>query len=212
MKNNIICLFLVIFLLTGCTIKYNLNINKDGIKEIAKISAPLGGLSYFEAENQLDNIIISNISEDGSISNKYKIDKIINTNEYGLELTLNDYRESSFMNGCYSNVNISNDGKNYILQSEGNFNCFNIWDQDYDVEINISVDGKVIESNADSHNGSTYTWKLYDDQSKDIYIKYSLDKKDNNNTISIYIIIGLFVIIVGVVIYFVIRNKKVNEI
>ena len=88
----------------------------------------LDNLSYKSAEKKLDGIIMANTSDSGSISPEYEINKIIDNETYGLEFILDDYKASAFMKGCYSNVSLTQDNDNYILQYEGHFSCFNIWD------------------------------------------------------------------------------------
>lgn len=82
------------------------------------------------------------------------------------------------------------------------------------LEFSMYIPYYVSKHNADKVGNNTYTWNITDLEKDSIQINFDMSKSSNyvNKTIYVYIIIGLFVIIIGVVIYFVMRNKKANEI
>ena len=82
------------------------------------------------------------------------------------------------------------------------------------MELSLNIPYYVSSHNATKVNGNTYTWIIDDIDNERIKINFDMSKKYNyvDNTFSIIVIIGFSVIIFGVIIFFVIKNKKANEI
>lgn len=204
-----ICLIIVLLVsITGCSVEYNLDISKNKMVENVVILNDVNSLNGVDVSDKLDGIIASNTAQ-GELLYNYDIEKYLNTDEYGLKLNLDNYQLSSFKT-CFSNFSITTDGDYYLINGSSGFNCLNIWDNDYDVKINIKIHGKIVDSNADSVKKNVATWVI-DNENDSIYLRYKLSNS-KNNLFSTILIFSLLIIIAFVSVYIYIKNKKNNEI
>lgn len=92
----------------------------------------------------------------------------------------------------------------------------NIKDQidGFPVEISLYIPYHVMSNNATRVSKNTYTWIINDLEKDTINISFDMSKAYNyrNKIIEICTIIGFSIIILIIIIYLVIRNKKANEI
>lgn len=188
--NNKKVIFLVIslFLLTGCTVHYNLSINYNNIIEYVVLQ---------NSDVAISDDMFSTINDDYGIY--YNIDYDFDPEEC-LESTCPTYIDdsfgashiySSFEEYCESKVikdffgdfKVSQNNTVYFLTATPNTQLKGILeDVNYikapvdEILINILVPYKVIESNADQVNGNTYTWTYNKDNlDKVLTISYTTD-------------------------------------
>ena len=216
MKKIIIILILSIFLLSGCSVQYNLEINKEGFKEnisIGKFDADnVEGFQYLTPY-----AIVNGVNQEF-----YKLDysnQILNLSyDYGVY----NYDMSEALNQCYDMSNFSYDNNYYYILTSGEFKCLSYMGYTTDeVRINIKSDYNVVESNADLVENNVYTWIINKNNkgNKPIDIVFDINNSNNlkgNNKLSqfstFFLVIGAFVI-VGIIILFVyLHGKKKNKI
>lgn len=205
-------IFIVLFLLllTGCSVEYNLDISKNEYIENIDILDGIITLNGEDANKKLNEIIRSNKTIGGPLYG-YNVEKILNNDQYGLKLNLDNYDLSTFKT-CFSNFDISVVNDYYILKGDSGFNCLNIWNKDYTIKININIDGKIIDSNANQVRNNIATWYI-DSENDYVYLKYSLnDKNHKNNLLGIILVCSLLIVIALIMVYIYIKNKKNNEI
>ncbi len=226
-----IVLILIIILLSGCSVEYNLTINEDSSvneKVVAK-------------ENTNRMKINTGLSEDQSVNYLYKMfdrtglnTQISTINKDGMTIStvtgsyssLDKYSKN-FTSDLFKEADVKKEGNIITLTFDQSMKLSSdssrglVYD---DVVVNITVPFKVIEHNADTYKRNTYIWKIGKDQKlKQIKIKY--DKSDlisakevklGNFKFNIrysYMVIGAFLLVVGIIVLIVyINNKKNNKI
>lgn len=240
MKNKkILLIFFLMFLITGCTVDYELDITNEVVDENITIIdydeskwdllQDLNGhdpLSYRDSINiyNKDDVNIYVTSDNTKTYDK----ELINEGALGIKLktnyNINEFNKHTYIGNCYKYFNVKNDGDVYTLSTSKVFMCFGgthpLLDQ---VNVKIRVNNEVIDSNADSHGNNVYTWNITKENAnnKQIILSYKRDKtigekiRDlslKDDKISIAIIIIFFGVVVCIGIYIFIKNKKNNEI
>ena len=211
---KIVIISLILFLITGCNVEYNLDLTDDNFTENVNIyldsSSSEESLNYY-----LENDI--NAFFDGDATYVYKKEKIENPLGMNLKFGYGDiasYSVSSFLKQCFNKTNISSD-EEYIYISADEFLC-----QSYDYEelnsavINFTTNHTVINHNANIVRDGVYTWNLNSNFSK-VSLKLkkvketeniqnqesdnkNVDNKKNNN-FSTGIAIIIFIAFIGVI-------------
>lgn len=208
-------LFLILLLFfTGCDVTYNLNIDDDFIEDIAINNK----VTNYDANS--DSELLLNLKTDFPLYNdSKKTNKIYETNlkndENNFNLSLHGEFKSSNENSnaisyvCPVYSVTKEDGRIIINAAEFDLDSNNI----DTLTVNITSNKKVIEHDADSHDGNTYTWviehndDMYED---DVYIVFA-----DNNLFSInkdkpmlnFIIALIIIFIFGLIIYLFVRAK-----
>ena len=162
MKNKIIIL-LSLLLLTGCTVNYNLEINKDTLNET------ITGTVTKEESSQDSNAtglstVYSIINEDQKpVYNKEELyQKELKESGNNINYTfkynynIEDFVNSTIINTCFENKEIEEIDNYYSIRLSGNFYCL------YNKKINIAVTSnlKVASNNADKIKDNTYIWTI----------------------------------------------------
>lgn len=212
MKKGIL-LWLLIFLLTGCTVNYDLKIESNKIEE--NISGSISKDLYEIKETDTDvNIFYSIINFD-----QYPLLKgndvyhktIVNT-EDGVDYNFkykynNNFDQSRLLNTCFENVVFKESDQYYYVKLSGDFYCL------YSDQIVINVNTKyvVFDHNADKVKNNTYTW-IIDDNSTEINATISKeiinDLDDVKNKPNYFRIVSFVVLIVLSLITYLLYKKK----
>ena len=229
-KIKIILLILVMFLFSGCSVKYNLYINSDlSVNEEIKASENSSELKTLTGQ---DPKVAAN-----SIYEYYKINGVkynMSTTSDSAETTstvstsfksLEDYEEY-FKSDIVKEVNLTKKGNLITLEYKQDEPLSDYSSQSLvydDVEVNIEVPFKVTKHNADSVKGNTYTWKISKDGGlKNIKITFNEKETINSKKInvlgfleinvkySVLYVVGVAVIILAIVLY-VYRKNKINN-
>ena len=225
---KIFILVLGLFLITGCDVTSNITINKDlKVKEEVRMT---GTTEFFN--NYFKNLPITivkdmlntnnrseTLTKNGYsyiIDNKEKYPAVIATKEYQ---ELDEFTSKTiFKEQYFTNFETITNDNLITIKATG----FKPYDQDPEYyaiskfSLNIKLPFVVTDSNADSVDKSTntYTWKINLD-TKEKEIKLTFDKnKIYIYNISIYIsilILIIFSVIIGVVIYKLIKKNKTNN-
>ena len=233
MKKIIIPLMLV-FLITGCSFRYDLRIGRSTIDEIDSLNntdkSTWNSADYLIAEEKYDSKIKSYIKipqpvylftpvdtydeyaifEDGDY---YKSKIISNDSNHGIEYSfkhkIDNYSEARIIKLCYDSVDVVNDKNVFSISTSDQFNCFDSYEFLDDVEVNITTswDYEVISSNADKNENGKYTWYITKDNADNKSIKIELKKVFNWRLALIITIVAIGVISV---IYF-FTNKRLKN-
>lgn len=194
---KVILLILTIFILCGCSANVNININEDNIEETVEIIS-LTENGYTKEQNYnsfrkyipiyADTIVVDTEPDEPVSGIKYynRTEKEYGNGylfTYNNTFKLNDYVNSQTVkNGFKSSSIIFNDKEEYIelSTSKGELLYYNIYPYLTEVKVNITTSYDVLENNADSVNGNTYTWTFRPTTNKSIYLKLSNPKKDTS--------------------------------
>ena len=190
---KIILLVVAILLLTGCNVKYEINITKDNIYE--KVSL----ISENEVDNEsitsYDIPILSFVDDIGSSDENVEIDGLeyYNLNkEYNgfnnlyLNYTFNwdNYLKSNIVNNSVSSFRIDKDDNQISIYTGSFIKAFEKSNgiNNLEVVVNVSNDYDIITSNANSVVGNTLTWNITKDNYKNSPLNLTIkDKTINNN-------------------------------
>lgn len=217
MKKKIIILVLIAFLLTGCTVNYNLDISKDlKYKEEILIDSDVSPLS----ENQF----LANYKQPVAPKSIEIYDLTTKINEenqltrYYYEHNQKDYINNTFINRCYPEAKLTQEDGSLILKTSGSFQCMHMYlNLNIDeMKINITPELRVQDSNADKVDGNKYTWNLNEDNylEKTIYLKMKLPITTaivNNTTKNTFLLVGAIAILVFLIFAFVKLKKHKNN-
>ena len=232
MKKNIICLFFLVFLLTGCGEKYdndenkiiyNLNVGntfKENIvftysndtyktvKSEPKDNDSSDGWLLFEKINPIDSL--NNVFYDKKIIKNKGFVNVVLDYEY-LE---KEFLRSNFIMRCFENYDLSSYEDYFVINLSGEYLC---WD-DKKIEINVSSDYNVSSTNGEKIDNE-YIWNITGDNYQNVDIQYVVsrdynkqDSKHNsdvnlrNLNYFVMLIIGIFLIYVLYKLY---KMKKI---
>ena len=218
MKNKIIIL-LSLLLLTGCTVNYNLEINKDTLNET------ITGTVTKEESSQDSNAtglstVYSIINEDQKpVYNKEELyQKELKESGNNINYTfkynynIEDFVNSTIINTCFENNEIEEIDNYYSVRLSGNFYCL------YSKKINIAVTSnlKVASNNADKIKDNTYIWTI-DKNTTDIELVVDKDtpytkpiKRGISSTFRIVCFIVL--VVLSLLAYILYKKKNSSEI
>lgn len=230
---NIKKLFLVaiIFLLCGCSVEYDLTINNDlsvNEKVIAKENTNRMKVKTSLDEKESVNYLYKMFDREGlktTISSKTSGNDTI-ASVTGSHDSLEDF-VSNFSSDIFSVNDIEKDGSIVTLT----FNQEQVLDSNLakspvydDIVVNITVPFEVTYNNASSVKKNTYTWKINkDEEKKQIKISFDEEKYKNklkvkigDNTVNIsygiIVLASLIGIILFIILFVYINNKRHNRV
>ena len=216
---KIIVILISLLLLTGCTIDYNLVIDKDSIKETITGTAYKEEYEVREEDSGL-NLFYTYINDDINplISGDGLYTKDINEIDNGINykydfIYKNNYDKSKIINSCFENSNVKETDTYYSIELSGEFYCL------YSDKININVISNyvVLENNAKEVNGNKYSWVIDDSSNVNIFLNISKEIKyeepSKTKFISTFQLVGLiiFVVLTGIT-YFLYRKKNSGKV
>lgn len=206
-------LVLIAIFLSGCSKEYNLTITDDEFIEEVNVTL-------------LDNVdnkkIVDNDYYPLHANTEETYEKKIDSNDGYLKLNLKyrykkeDFANANSVNQCFNERKIFlNDEEYYYLELKEMTDCVS----DFNFDINIITNNKVISNNADEVNNNKYTWHLSEDNKDNFKLKikiakavYSNNGLTNSKVIS-YVILGLIgiaiIIFIGVTIKYVKNKNKI---
>ena len=222
-KIKIIILICSIFLVSGCSVEYNLTIDESTMEE--DINAIFDKATESEIANRMEKIRRTSYYNLDTRENEYYTFKksedenniILN---YNYIYTSNNLYKSEAASRCYYKriVNVTED---YItIDTDDQVSCF-YKDGEKQIDniiVNIKTDLPVVSNNADSIENNNYIWYINDNNytNKPISIKIKKERNEesfNFDNFSIIIVVAT-IIILGLIIFFIIRvkHKKNNKI
>lgn len=222
-KIKIIILICSIFLVSGCSVEYNLTIDESTMEE--DINAIFDKATESEIANRMEKIRRTSYYNLDTRENEYYTFKksedenniILN---YNYIYTSNNLYKSEAASRCYYKriVNVTED---YItIDTDDQVSCF-YKDGEKQIDniiVNIKTDLPVVSNNADSIENNNYIWYINDNNytNKPISIKIKKERNEesfNFDNFSLIIVVAT-IIILGLIIFFIIRvkHKKNNKI
>lgn len=216
-------LFILIIFLSGCSVNYNLSIDKGFYSE--ELTMNESDMSLFSSYNlsgvfeRYDKAPIPKYNEYADYDyNKLKLldsnllyekknvlnDDGIFFSIYGRSMENKNINNSYLMNE-FGNIEYSSDKGIYKFKYRLNDDVFTIYNMVDEISVNISDKNHyIINNNADSIKGNVYTWKLNNGNDKVISFDYKINtkKKSSKKDDVIYFPIFLVVIILFVVVFF----------
>lgn len=224
-----------IFILTGCSATYNLEISTKGFQENIIVNSTSVTENEFFVEYPYEAYYGGKENEGNrmeKIEGQEYYNSKLTTNEKGLKTLKYNYLFSeeefnkansiymtSFENFIMRRYDHDNNGKKdyMIISTSDDFSWFEN-NQDLEkVEINITCHYEIISSNADKVNNNTHTWYLDKDNIKPINMVYNPDKIIDYRTFWQKLLdgdyftpftISILLLIIGSIIYLILKRKS----
>ena len=200
MKKNIF-LVLILFVLTGCTANYEIEINNNKIKE--KLTVLENNVELFDKENDsgwtLRDSFNAILSRDEFSKDDYSIESLNNKNQLGFKYNnekLESIINSTILNQCYTNPSVKIKNNIVEIQTGDSFECYELYENLESVKVTFKTNHKVISTNADLKQDNKYIWNITEKGNKNIKISYDNSKKNTDFNIYIYIVVGGLVLII----------------
>lgn len=228
-KIKIIFIVLIMFLLCGCSVEYNLDIFSDAtIKETVIAEEKTNRMKINTGLDETSSVeylydMFKREGYDTHIKTKTDGDKTIST-VFGYYDSIEEYSEN-FKSDLFEKADVVTKDDIVTLtmnQSEkltDDTSSSLVYDS---VTINIILPFKVVSNNADKVKNDTYTWYITKDEDlKNISISYDKSVNKNEKTIKIgkssirvklkYIVIGVLSILILSIVLIIYRNNKKNN-
>lgn len=214
-KIKIIFMLLAVFLISGCEVKYNIELDYGDINE--EIIIPYNK-EYDEAyKREFYYDVINDKKYETSFKKINGIDKFVLTSKKNDVLMLANNDLTRF---CFDSIDVLLEDNIYYIGTSNIFKCITYDYLDVNkLEINIKTFNKVIESNADKVSIGKYTWVIDENNFNDKNITFVVSK---NEYVWYYKYKGLLIglSIVGIVlfiaclivVFFQRRSDKANDI
>lgn len=224
-----IFIVLIMFLLCGCSVEYNLDIFSDNtIKESVVAEEKTNRMKINTGLDETSSVeylydMFKREGYDTHIKTKTDGDNTIST-VIGYYDSIEKYSEN-FTSDLFEKVDITTKddivtlNMNQTVQLTDDTSSSLVYDS---VTINIKLPFKVISNNADKVKNDTYTWYVSKDEDlKNISISYDKSVNKNEKTVKIgnssirvkvkYIVISIIVILILSITLIVYRNNKKNN-
>jgi len=222
-KLKFIILFFCIFLLSGCSVEYNLTIDESTMEE--DINAIFDKATESEIANRMERVRrTSYYNLDTRENEYYNFKKREDENNiilnYNYIYTSNNLYKSEAASRCYYKriVNVTDD---YItIDTDEQVAClYKDGEKQIDnITVNIKTNLPVVSNNADNVTSNTYTWYINDDNYTNKPISIKIEKQEAGEpfdieSISVLIVVIVFLILC-IIIYLIMRvkHKKNNKI
>lgn len=217
---KIISLLFISFVLTGCSVEYNLIINED--KTVTEKIEITDLISNFESKgfnislNDYLDTLIESYEKDKDFKN-YDITKILDNTVYGIQFnttynSISEYIDSvKKYDHIIGNINTSNKNNRYSISTDGVWGSGIFRPDDgsnrlLDTVVNVKVQSyyDIIDSNAHQvyENTNTYEWMFDSSNYENGIIEISFDDNVlvNNNEVSNFTSNNIFLIIILIVV------------
>lgn len=223
MKKIIIC-SLIILILSGCTVNYDLEFENDLIKEKLELDVTENDYAEYISKIEKDDVEENmykffeafEIPNDIKMPNQFhKKESKRGNDNINLKFTYDNYDYESFnssyiLNNCFYDVVVLNEENDYYFSAKGPLACpLN------DANIRIKTDRKVINTNAKYENGY-YTWDITEDDYENIELYFHISKTEPFNEIieeekTNYNFIWIIILSLGLVALFYLLKKQNNK-
>lgn len=187
---KILMLIVISFFLTGCKVTYSIDID-DNFNENIIISPSNDDESKEMSEydyNETSYYDPDDFDEEGNkIPGIEYYNQGFNGNTLNFDYKFGDnYHRSAAINACYPSIIYDENKYSVVIESGNDSACFDNYDNLEEITINIKTSKKVIETNAHTNNGNTYTW-IINKKTKDksIYFEYEISEKSEEENLDI---------------------------
>ncbi len=224
MKKRIL-LLIVLFMVTGCSTQYNLEINEENFNEeiITILSKSNTTKEMAQAYTQQAIPITQESNQTAVYNTNINEDTTNYYLKYSYQHTFETFPNSYFASTCYQNITLNENDEQIELSTSDEFLCIAMDDGLYNdsVQVNITTDLKVIENNADQINGNTYTWEINKENytnkpinitlKKNFSVEQAVDNLKPNEASKDMFIIGAIVSILIILVIIIIKLKLKNN-
>ena len=208
LKKSLI-LIVIMFLLTGCTIKYNLRIDENFVSEklfINNVDVSKFNNTYVPVNSDIDDP--NAFKEKSSEVEYYKMKKNDDSIILSYDHNFKNFSSAYILNSCYDEVDSYIEDNRFIISTTGSFSCFELYDDIDDVEVVINSQYKLINTNANKINNFDYIWNInVNNLNEGIYLE--LDLNDRKKTVleeiqdsKLFNFVVLIIVIVVIMILF----------
>lgn len=221
---KIVFIFLCLFILSGCTSKYELKIDGDQFDETITTYIYPGDREYdmsqFEDTLDYGDRIEAFINRDSYpffenydfIYDK-KVEKIEDYEKVQLKYkyTAEEFKKSNAINLCFHNFDFKEEKDRYIVNLGGYFYCLY---NNTSLDVIIQTKNEVFENNANEVDDNKYIWHINQDNYKDVNIYINISNKKSNDQLYMILFgatLSLIIIIIIVVFFINKRRKEINE-
>ncbi len=213
---KIFILFIFVFLLTGCTAEYKLDISKSTIEETISIDVDNDklGTEGIEILKNTKQTVLKNNEE--YYEQKFEQNADIFNVNYNYTYETNRFNGSNFISECFPDHSIANGADVLTISTEGSFTCYNRYGSEKvdNTRIVITTDLDVLDNNADEINGNNYVWEINEENYYDKPIYIQIDKRSFNVEdliLIISIIVGILLLALVIFIIMRFRYKNINK-
>ena len=188
---KILLMFILILLLSGCSVEYNVSLENDSFKESGSLiekkenkdNVSKNGFSFEEQINYTYQSMHDVLNgQEMEKTQSFELKKIDTDKEIGLtysnELKQNKYYLSPIIRQCYDNVSVKNSNNNIKISTGNYFKCFDYYELLNNVTVNFTTNYKVVNNNADEIKDNTYTWFINKNNFKNKEISIEIDKSE----------------------------------
>lgn len=200
-----ILILIALLFLTGCDIKYNLNFEDDKIEENIKVIIPKSEKEkYNDLINSTPYAILDGIDQ---IEYNHKFRKLLKNNigYYNYVYSFSDFGRSYYGKSCFNALSFTKNDNTYTLSTSKGFQCMVLnYNKVDNIEITITSDRYVLDSNADIVKGKKYIWNINNDNASDKYIQITFGDVREKTIIDfieenliLIIVIGSLILLVG---------------
>lgn len=211
-KLKIYLLVIIMFLFSGCDIKYSVSFSKEGLID-DNVSV---NNAVIKANNELMLSPVNLLFQNNFYNVNYPSSSSFIAKQQWKDI--NEYFEYSLIPRSFSSlVEFNKNGSKInisFVYSDALKEKISLYGSIESLTVSLYIPYYVSSHNATSVSGSTYTWVIDDIENAYIEINFDMEKDKNHkqNIFSICTIVIVLVIIVATIIYFVHKNKKNNEI
>lgn len=225
MKKKLV-LISALFLLTGCSATYEIEIYDDTINEKIDITDSTSS-SAIEVKEKIYNIFETKVGGVDELARNFQPYSDKKNNYYSIRenstFKIEDYKnEVANITDCCRSIELSDDGDYIVFRTLGYFKWFEQYEDLDELTIRIKSNHKLVETNADEIHRYSYTWIINKDNYKEKipYIKLYSDKYVFNYNNEFVKKVLPIVVITGIILggsgitYFYLKkkNSKINEI
>ncbi len=218
---KIIILLITIILLTGCNATYDITFNKDNISDSIKV--------YTDSKivNNATNKQIETFSNElGNWERGYEYykreiyttDKITGYN-YTYNFNYEEYDAMSQLRKCYKDFELKYTKDTITLSTSNEFLCSTYYKNINSININISSEYEIINSNSDTQKNNIHSWNINKNNSKNKPIKLTISKKNEykeekinkKNKLNIKSLLTLIIFILLIIVLIIRKKDEKNK-
>lgn len=213
MLKKIVLLLPLLLLVTGCGSTYEIEFTQDDtIKDTISIFEDNDKVERFSKKDEEDFLNKLLDFERGYEHYKRELytTEDITGYKYTYDFTYEEYDAMSQLRKCYEDLTLNVTDDKIELKTKGEFLCATYHNEMPYMEITIKSDYKIEDSNANTQDSNTATWKITKNNYKNTPIEITFDKnnvieeEEKEFPIKNIIIIALFIIAV----IYILKNRK----
>ena len=213
MKGKIL-LIISLFILTGCSAKYNINFTDSHIIDNIEIyeNSSIVNNANKEKEDEVNQLILD--WENGFDFYKrelYATDTITGY-RYTYEFTYEEYDAMSELRRCYEEFELINNNDYITLTTSDEFLCGTYYPNSNEITINITSQYEIESSNADKNDNNTHSWIINKNNYKDHSINLKINKtekhKEENKPKLNIKQISVIILFIFLIIVLIIRKRR----